>query len=165
MSQTQARRVTYHPGGDITTDEADILVNTVNCVSVMGKGVALAFKRRWPTIMPAYVEACRDGSLMPGGCVLFDLPDRPPRRPHRRWAALATKAHWRAPSAYPWIDSGLRTLATLARADGARSIALPPPGCGNGGLDWAKVEPKVLDYLSGFELHIYAATTIPGGSS
>ena len=66
--------VDYLPGADITTDErADVLVNTVNCVGVMGKGVALAFRTRWPSIMGPYREACRSGRLRPGGCLLLPL--------------------------------------------------------------------------------------------
>jgi O-acetyl-ADP-ribose deacetylase (regulator of RNase III) len=136
--------------GDITADDADLLVNTVNCVGVMGKGVALAFKSRWPSIMAPYQTACRNRDLRPGGCGLFDLPDG------RRWAGLATKDHWRDGSQLAWIQSGLQELARQARAAGVRSIALPPPGCGNGGLDWRVVEPLVLDALAGFDLRIYA---------
>src|SRR3546814_15063696 len=73
--------------GDVSADDADLLVNTVNCVNVMGKGVALAFKRRFPTIMAAYGDACRSKLLVPGGCLLLSLPDG------RKWAALATKNH------------------------------------------------------------------------
>ena len=145
-------RVSYRPGGDVTQDDADILVNTVNAVGVMGKGVALAFRQRWPTIMAPYVAACRSGQLRAGGCLLLPLPDG------RLWAALATKAHWRDPSQMAWVEQGLSRLADLAAQAGARSIAIPPPGCGNGGLDWMRVEPLVLAALSGFDLRIYAAT-------
>ncbi|QAY80310.1 macro domain-containing protein [Sphingosinicella sp. BN140058] len=139
--------------GNIVDDGADLLVNTNNVVSVAGAGVALAFKKRFPEIMPDYVGACRSRRLKPGGCLLFPLPDG------RRWAALATKDHWRDPSQLSWVESGLRELATLARAAGIRSIALPAPGCGNGGLDFRTVEPLVLDILSGFDLRIYARST------
>jgi len=151
---------------NICDDDADILVNTVNTVGIMGKGVALAFKQRWPSIMPNYVASCSCGRLRAGGCLLFALPapvsamplfDPPAKRRH--WAALATKANWRDPSRLEWIASGLRNLALLALDEGVRSIALPPPGCGNGGLDWAKVEPMVLHALDGFDLRIYAPRT------
>ena len=154
MTQLSTRpRITYRPGGDVTEDNAAILVNTVNIVGVMGKGVALAFRQRWPAIMTPYVAACRSGHLRAGGCLLFPLPDG------RLWAALATKAHWRDPSQMTWIAHGLSQLAELAAEAGARSIAIPPPGCGNGGLDWRRVEPLVLAALGGFDLRIYASTT------
>lgn len=143
--------VQYLPGRDLTADDADLLVNTVNTVGVMGRGVALAFKNRWPVIMPPYRQACSSRALRAGGCMLFRLPDG------RRWAALATKAHWRDPSQFPWIETGLTQLAALAAGAGINSIAIPPPGCGNGGLDWSRVEPMVLAALDRFDLRIYAA--------
>lgn len=155
-SSQHHRTVTYH-SGNIVNDTADILVNTVNTVNavgVMGKGVALAFKNPFPTIMPAYLADCRNGTLIAGGCLLYPLPFAPSLS--RLWAALATKAHWRNPSHVAWIASGLTSLAALASDAGARSIAIPPPGCGNGGLDWRAIEPLVLDILSDFDLRIYA---------
>lgn len=132
-------------------------MNTVNCVSVMGKGVALSFKTRFPQIMGPYSEACRSKTLRAGDCMLFPLPDG------RQWAALATKDHWRQPSQLAWIRTGLEQLAAKAHTAGARSIAIPPPGCGLGGLSWAVVEPIVLQTLVGFELRIYARPSRPEG--
>ncbi len=150
-----ARRITYHPGRNIVDDDADVLVNTVNAVGVMGKGVALAFARRWPGIVDLYKDDCRSGYLKAGGCVLYPLP----RGGDRSWAALATKDHWRQPSRMAWIESGLARLADHAGEIGYRSIAIPPPGCGNGGLDWREVEPIVLRHLGGFDLRIYGEKT------
>ncbi len=151
MRHTTNMPVIYRPGDDVTQDNAAILVNTVNTVGVSGKGVALAFRQRWPAIMAPYVAACRSGRLQAGGCLLFPLPDG------RLWAALATKAHWRDPSQLAWVETGLSQLADLAAQAGVRSIAIPPPGCGNGGLLWTRVEPLVLAALGGFDLRIYAA--------
>lgn len=137
--------------GDITADDADVLVNTVNCVNVMGKGVALAFKKRFLSILTPYAAACRSKLLVPGGCLLLPLPDG------RQWAAFATKNHWRDPSQQHWVSSALRELARQAQAAGIKSIAIPPPGCSNGGLDWSAIEPLVLDALRDFDLRIYAA--------
>lgn len=137
--------------GDVTLDDADLLVNTVNVVGVMGKGVALAFRNRWPGIMQPYQSACRSGELIAGGCIFLPLADG------RRWAALATKDHWRQPSKLEWIASGLTTLALRARATGIRSIAIPPPGCGLGGLDWRDVRPFVIATLGAFDLRLYNA--------
>jgi O-acetyl-ADP-ribose deacetylase (regulator of RNase III) len=148
---TDVHKVTYVQD-DITLDNADIIVNTVNCVGICGKGVALAFKTRWPDIMPGYKHACSTGALTPGGCLLFPHPDT---GTPRYWAALATKDHWRHPSRYEWVASGLTILADKARLVGARSIAIPPPGCGNGGLDWSLVRSIVLASLYDFDLRIY----------
>jgi O-acetyl-ADP-ribose deacetylase (regulator of RNase III) len=152
----QPGTVTYH-SGNIVHDTADIIVNTVNTVGVMGKGVALAFRIAFPDIMQPYLADCRTNTLTAGSCLLYPLPiAQPVVASTQLWAALATKAHWRDASRIEWITSGLASLATLAADAGARSIAIPPPGCGNGGLDWHAVEPLVLDILSGFDLRIYA---------
>lgn len=146
--------VQYIPD-DITADVADIIVNTVNTVGVMGKGVALAFKHRWPEIMSEYRKACMAGRVIPGGCVLFPHPDAPTTR---FWAAMATKDDWRKPSQYEWIESGLTELARLAHSVNAKTIAIPMAGCGNGGLDWNRVRPMMLTILSEFDLHIYGSS-------
>lgn len=146
--------ITYLPGQNIVQSQADCLVNTVNAVGVMGKGVALAFKTAFPSIMQPYQSACRRGVIRPGTTKLFPLHQSGGRQVH--WAAMATKDHWRDPSRLEWIEPALLDLANAANAAGIRSIALPPPGCGNGGLDWRVVEPIVLRTLSDFDLEIYA---------
>lgn len=151
---------TYLPGRDITRSTADCLVNTVNCVSVMGAGVALAFKKAFPAIMQPYQSACRRRVIRPGSTTLFQLHEVAGRQVH--WAAMATKDHWRDPSKLEWIEPALRDLAKAAAAAGVRSIAIPPPGCGNGGLDWAIVEPMVLRELAAFDLEIYARPSAGG---
>lgn len=135
--------------GNIVDDDADLLVNTVNTVGVMGAGVARAFRSKWPTITIPYVAACNNGSFGETRCLLFDLPDG------RKWAALATKNHWRDLSEYEWVKRGLETLADLAHGANIKSIAIPPPGCGNGGLKWKRVHPMVVNTLRGFDLRIY----------
>lgn len=135
--------------GNIVDDDADVLVNTVNTDGVMGAGVALAFRLRWPQIMVPYKRACQENLFSGGRCVLFTLPDG------RIWVGLATKDSWRRPSRYIWVEAGLKTLAGLATKAGAKSIAIPPPGCGNGGLDWDLVHPLVLRHLQMFDLRIY----------
>lgn len=140
--------------GSIVDDRAQVLVNTVNSQlsehgnPVMGKGVALAFKERFPTIMREYGAAIRSGELKPGRALLFDLPDG------RKWAALATKDNFKDPSQEAWVESGLRELGEKMRAAGLTSVALPPPGCGNGGLDWKRVEPMVHEHLGGGGIRI-----------
>lgn len=143
--------------GDITLDtEADLLVATVNCVGVMGKGVALSFRERWPEIFARYKLACDVGDILPGGCLIMPLPDG------RWWAALATKGDWRQPSRYDWVAHGLSrlnqdalVLASTLKLDRPLIIALPAPGCGNGGLDWNIVRPIVRDKLTSHRLRVY----------
>ncbi len=142
----------YRPEANIVDGTSDLLVNTVNCVGVMGKGVALAFKNRFPKIMPAYQQACRQKILRPGRCMIWPIPEQP----IQGWVAMATKDHWRDPSRIEWVASALDELADLAGQAGIRSIALPPPGCGNGGLSWRTVEPLVLHKLARFDLTIHA---------
>jgi len=141
--------------GDLTLDGADIIVNPVNAIGIMGKGVALAFKNRWPEIMSEYRRSCMTGQINPGSCVLFQHPDAPTTR---FWAALATKGHWKEPSRYEWIESGLKELATRAHSVNAETVAIPMVGCGNGGLDWNRVRPMILTIMSEFDLHIYGTT-------
>lgn len=147
-----------YASGNIVDDGAQVLVNTVNSQlseygnPVMGKGVALAFKERFPSIMKDYADAIRSGELKPGRALLFDLPDG------RKWAALATKDFFKDPSREEWVESGLRELGEKMRAAGLTSVALPPPGCGNGGLDWRRVEPMVHEHLGrgGIRIAMYA---------
>lgn len=142
--------------GDIVDDGAQVLVNTVNSQlseygnPVMGKGVALSFKERFPSIMKEYGDAIRSGELKPGRALLFELPDG------RHWAALATKDHFRDNSQEQWVESGLKELGEKMKAAGLTSVALPPPGCGNGGLDWKRVEPLVHKHLEGLDVAMYA---------
>lgn len=145
-----------YTSGNVVNDTADVLVNTVNSQlspsgkGVMGKGVALDFKEKYPSIMKDYENAIKSGELKPGRALLFDLPDG------RKWAALATKDTWQEKSQEDWVDAGLKELGEKVRAAGLNSIALPPPGCGNGGLDWKRVEPMVHKHLHGIEVAMYA---------
>ena len=114
--------VSYHPRRDVTESAADLLTCTVNEVGVMGAGVALAFRKRWPGIVASYAAACCDGRLRAGGCLLLPLPDG------RLWAALATKADWRNPSRIEWVESGLACLSNPA-VPGRLGTLVPPQDC------------------------------------
>lgn len=163
--------VNYRPGSDVSRMSADVIVNTVNANlskasqdgsrqegnPVMGAGVAKAFKERYgDAILDPYAAAIREGSLRAGGVQLLTMPDG------QVVANLATKQDWKDESRIEWVEDGLRNLAVEMKAAGHRSVALPPPGCGNGGLDWKDVEPLVLKHLKDFDVTITAG---PSSSS
>jgi O-acetyl-ADP-ribose deacetylase (regulator of RNase III)/uncharacterized protein YwgA len=120
--------------------DVDAIVNTVNCVGIMGKGIALQFKKKWPANFKAYAAACKSGLVKPGTMFIYDA------------GALATpqyiinfptKAHWRGKSHIEFIQDGLVDLVEQIKALAINSIAIPPLGCGNGGLDWQQVKPLI----------------------
>ena len=134
--------------GNLLDAEAEALVNTVNCVGVMGKGVALMFREAFPKNYRSYRAACKAGELRPGGLFVHRTNELVGPR---LIVNFATKDHWRGKSRMEWIESGLAELATLAREEGVRSIALPPLGAGNGGLDWNDVRPRIDEHLGELE--------------
>lgn len=126
--------------GNLLDAEAEALVNTVNTVGVMGKGIALQFSRAFPENLAAYQRACRAGEVAPGK--MFICENRALNGP--RWIInFPTKRHWRGASRMEDIESGLRALVDEVQRLGIRSIAVPPLGCGNGGLDWNEVRPRI----------------------
>jgi O-acetyl-ADP-ribose deacetylase (regulator of RNase III) len=126
--------------GNIVTAEADALVNTVNCVGFMGKGIALQFKKAYPENCDAYRKACSRGEVQPGRMFVFDTGDML----HARYIVnFPTKRHWRGRSRYEDIEIGLQALVEDVKRLKIRSIAVPPLGCGLGGLDWRKVQPMI----------------------
>lgn len=144
--------------GNLLEARADALVNTVNTVGVMGKGIALMFKERFPENYAAYAAACKAGEVEVGRMfvqagVELDGP---------RWIVnFPTKQHWRQPTKLEWIETGLEDLKSIIHARGIRSIALPPLGCGNGGLDWVDVRSRIeaaLGGLEGVEVLVYEPT-------
>ena len=139
--------IEYRTGNLIKAD-AEALVNTVNCVGVMGKGIALMFRESFPGNYRSYRAACKAGELRPGDLFVHRRDDLVGPR---LIVNFATKKHWRGKSRMEWIESGLAKLAALVREEDIRSIALPPLGVGNGGLDWSEVRPRIVEYLGGFE--------------
>jgi len=126
--------------GDILRDESEAIINTVNCVGVMGRGIALQFKNMWPENFKAYEAACKRQEVQPGRMFVFDtnqltLP--------RYIINFPTKRHWRGKSRLQDIDSGLSALVAEIRTRGISSIAIPPLGSGLGGLDWTDVRPRI----------------------
>lgn len=134
--------------GNLLDSRAEALVNTVNEVGVMGKGVALAIRDAFPDAAREYMEASRRGEVRVGSV----LATRSGGFTGDRWILhFPTKRHWRHPSRIEWVRDGLRDLLRVIRREGIRTIALPPLGCGNGGLDWASVRAEIETVLGGMD--------------
>lgn len=146
MTPTVAQAPTHFDS--FFTTGAEALVNTVNVVGVMGKGLALQFKQRFPANFEAYAAACRRGEVKIGAMFVFATGVPPPRFIFN----FPTKRHWRAPSQIEYVRDGLVALVKELRARSIRSVAIPPLGCGNGGLSWEDVKPLIER----------AATALPG---
>jgi O-acetyl-ADP-ribose deacetylase (regulator of RNase III) len=126
--------------GDILKADAEALVNTVNCVGVMGRGIAAQFKRAYPKNFSTYQQACKRHEVQPGRMLIVETG--PLANP--RWVInFPTKRHWRGNSRLEDIDAGLAALVADVGRLGITSIAVPPLGCGLGGLDWAVVRPRI----------------------
>ncbi len=135
--------------GDILNSEAEALVNTVNCVGVMGRGIALQFKNAFPENFKAYAAACRREQVQPGRMFVFETGQL---TPPKYIINFPTKRHWRGNSRVEDIEAGLVALVAEIRARGIRSVALPPLGSGLGGLDWtAEVRPRVESALQSLD--------------
>tara|TARA_R110000796_G_scaffold38859_4_gene97413 strand:+ start:3572 stop:4609 length:1038 start_codon:yes stop_codon:yes gene_type:complete len=137
--------------GDMFAEPVEALVNTVNCVGVMGKGGALVFKNRWPANFKAYKSLCDGNELQPGQMFVFDTKSLFEAEGPRYLVNFPTKAHWRSKSKISYVEDGLDALVSTIREYGIKSIGIPPLGCGNGGLDWAQVKPLIVSKLSGLE--------------
>lgn len=129
-----------HKTGDLLAEQAEALVNTVNCVGVMGRGVALQFKNAFPDNFKAYELECRRKKMHPGQMFVFELKQT---ASPRYIINFPTKRHWRGKSRMADIEAGLHALAEEIRSRGIRSIALPPLGSGLGGLDWLEVRKRI----------------------
>ena len=144
--------------GNLLEADAKALVNTVNTVGVMGKGVALMFKDAYPENFREYAEACRSKAVQLGK--MFVTERREMFGP--KWIInFPTKADWRYPSKMEWIVQGLEDLKRVIREKEIKSIALPPLGAGNGGLSWADVRPQIeaaLGQLGDVEVIVYEPT-------
>jgi len=129
-----------HVNGDILEAPAEALVNTVNTVGVMGKGIALQFRQAFPENYRLYRAACERGEVKPGR--MFVSPTGLLGNP-RFIVNFPTKRHWKGKSLIEDIEAGLQDLVEVIRQEGIRSIAIPPLGCGNGGLKWSEVRPRI----------------------
>ena len=145
--------------GDMFTEDVEALVNSVNCVGVMGRGIALQFKNLFPENFKAYAEACKREEVQPGRMFVYDSG----KMTNPRYIInFPTKRHWRGKSRMEDIESGLRALAQVVAERNIRSIALPPLGSGLGGLDWPMVRSRVEDALQNVE-DLRVVVYEPGG--
>jgi O-acetyl-ADP-ribose deacetylase (regulator of RNase III) len=135
--------------GDILQADAEALVNTVNCVGIMGRGIALQFKLAFPENFKAYEAACARDEVRPGRMFVFETGFL--ANP-KYVINFPTKRHWRDKSRIEDIDAGLKALVDEIRRRGIRSIAVPPLGSGLGGLDWAEVRPIIEAALGNLDL-------------
>lgn len=126
--------------GNLLEENAEALVNTVNCVGVMGKGIALQFKQAFTENFRQYEKACRADEVQPGR--MFTVATGNLFYP-RYIINFPTKRHWKGKSKIEDIESGLKALIKEVQELGISSIAIPPLGCGNGGLDWSDVKPLI----------------------
>ncbi len=128
--------------GNLLEADADALVNTVNTQGVLGKGIALQFKRAFPEMEGPYKEACKTGALRPGTLHIFERPDFVGPK---YIINFPTKREWKNPSRLADIQAGLDALVQAVQDRGIERIAIPPLGCGNGGLDWRDVYPMIAE--------------------
>jgi O-acetyl-ADP-ribose deacetylase (regulator of RNase III) len=130
---------------DYFNSDASVLVNTVNCVGIMGKGLALEFRRLFPDMFEEYQELCRQKAIEPGTTTPYYRGHRSEKPPI--WIVnFATKQHWSKPSKIEWIDWGLSDLRRflLERPMDTSPTSIPALGCSNGGLCWEEVKPKII---------------------
>lgn len=132
--------------GDILQADAEALVNTVNCVGIMGRGIALQFKNAFPANFKAYEAACACEEVQPGKMFVFETGTM--TNP-KYIINFPTKRHWRGKSRIEDIESGLKALVEEIRARGIRSVAIPPLGSGLGGLNWTDVRSRIVEALRG----------------
>jgi O-acetyl-ADP-ribose deacetylase (regulator of RNase III) len=147
--------------GNILEAGTEALVNTVNTVGVMGKGIALQFKRAFPENFLVYQRACERGEVQPGKVLVFETGWV---SPPRYIINFPTKRHWRSPSYLEDIEAGLCSLVEEIEALKIRSIAIPPLGCGLGGLDWDTVRPlieRTLASLENVDVRLYGPEGAP----
>jgi len=148
--------------GDILHADADAVVNTVNCVGVMGRGIALQFRRAFPENFRVYQEACKRGELRPG--MVLTHKTKTLTRPYYV-INFPTKTHWKGKSKLEYIEFGLRALVEEVKRLGIRTVAVPPLGCGLGGLRWSDVRPLIeqaFEQVPDVHVLLYQPSGAPG---
>lgn len=143
----------YYQTGNLLDSEAEALVNTVNTVGVMGKGIALQFKNMFPNNFKLYSNACKNKEVKVGKLLITEEEGLLTGK--KIIINFPTKTNWRLPSEYQYIEAGLTELAKIIKEKKIKSIAIPPLGSGNGGLDWSKVRQILERHLSSVDCDIY----------
>ena len=137
--------------GNLLEASTEALVNTVNTVGVMGKGIALQFKEQFPHNNKEYIKACKNGSLTIGTLLIVKELTL---KGEKIIINFPTKKDWKHRSSYSYIESGLDALVKELQKGHIQSVSIPPLGCGNGGLDWEKVKPLIEQYLKDLPIDI-----------
>jgi len=151
--------------GNLLEADVDALVNTVNCVGFMGKGIALQFKQAFPGNFLAYEKACRTGEMRPGKMFIYATNELVGPK---YIINFPTKRHWKGKSKMEDIDTGLKALLADVKRLGIKSIAVPPLGCGLGGLRWSEVRPRIektFAELPDVQVQLFAPTGAPAAKS
>ena len=143
----------HYVHGNLLKSEAEALVNAVNCVGVMGKGIAFSFKKLFPENYAAYNLACHKHQVHPGKMFIFYTTDLFGNK--KLIINFPTKKHWKEKSELSYINDGLQDLITVIDKYHIQSLAIPPLGCGNGGLNWNDVKPLIEKYLGPVSCDIY----------
>lgn len=143
----------HYKTGNLLDSEATALVNTVNTVGVMGKGIALQFKNMFPNNFKSYLNACKNKELKVGQLLVSE--DESLLSGEKIIINFPTKTNWRLPSEYEYIEKGLIALIEVIKERDIKSIAIPPLGSGNGGLDWYKVKKLIEKHLSNLDCEIF----------
>jgi len=134
--------------GNLLEAKTEALTNAVNTVGVMGKGIALQFKKAFPNNYDIYKEACKNDDIAIGKLLVYKEVST---EGEKFIINFPTKKHWRAKSKIEYIEAGLIDLVKVIETYQIKSIAIPPLGCGNGGLDWNEVLPLIEKYLADLE--------------
>lgn len=147
--------------GDLLSENTEAIVNTVNCVGIMGRGIALQFKKRFPDNFKAYEAACKREEVTPGKMFIYETGTL--TNP-KFLINFPTKRHWRGASRMEDIDSGLQDLVRVIKEYEIKSIALPPLGCGLGGLNWNEVRVHIenaLNELTDVNVTVFEPNGVP----
>ena len=153
--------INFVQGNLLKQDDVDAIVNTVNCVGVMGKGIALQFKNKWPSNYQQYEIACKNKLVKTGRMFVYDSGGLV--KPNFI-INFPTKDHWRGNSKLEYVQDGLNDLIDQIKHLNIKSIAIPPLGCGNGGLDWKEVKPLIenaFNNLPDVEVRIFEPSGSP----